>query len=187
MTGRRDILLGLGALVSCGAAPVVTMTEKDTPACDSGLRPGGGDRQGKFDADGKPRFWPGNTIICPFGSSHPLAHAMLDTNTLIQRDWSAYITPTPPSSYHMTVLGGVDAEQVAKANWPEGSAPQRQSLIRHQLSVTAWRQNGSISRIRSKWRSMLTAFMHLLSEYRYGLPARQWRPRFMISAASLQK
>ncbi|GGC31715.1 DUF1868 domain-containing protein [Asaia siamensis] len=117
---RRDILLGLGALMACGAAPAVATLEKEAPACDAGTKPEGGDRQGKFDAKGQPLIWPGNTIICPFNAADPLAQAMLDMNSLIEREWREYITPTPPSSYHMTILGGVDPEQQAKANWPSG-------------------------------------------------------------------
>lgn len=119
-TRRRDILLGLGALMACGAAPAVTTPEKEAPACDTGIKPEGGDRQGKFDAKGQPLIWPGNTIICPFNAADPLAQAMRDMNQLILREWREFITPTPPSSYHMTILGGVDPEQKAKGNWPTG-------------------------------------------------------------------
>lgn len=116
---RRHILAGLGTFLAGGAATVPSRAA-DAPGCDAGPDDKGGDRLGKFDASGKPLFWPGNTIICPFEESAPLARAMSALSQQIQRDWSGFITPTPSSSYHMTILGGVDPEQKAKGNWPSG-------------------------------------------------------------------
>ncbi|GAB6854571.1 hypothetical protein JCM15831A_15950 [Asaia astilbis] len=65
---------------------------------------------------------------------------MLELHDLIQRDWSSFIALTSPSSYHMTLLGGVDAEQKAKKNWPTGipettSIPDTALLIRDRLAA----------------------------------------------------
>ncbi|CDG39388.1 hypothetical protein ASAP_1343 [Asaia bogorensis] len=142
VSDRRTLLLGLGALFLTGAAPASTADRE--PGCDGPPLPvGGGDRQGKFDAQGKPLYWPGNTTICPFAETHPLSVAMLDMNALIRRDWSDHIVPTPPSSYHMTILGGVDPEQKAKNNWPSGISPsvtieQTTAILRDRLASKAF-------------------------------------------------
>ncbi|MFC0500690.1 DUF1868 domain-containing protein [Asaia krungthepensis] len=139
---RRTLLLGLGALLLTGAAPA--SPEDKEPSCDGPPMPeGGGDRQGKFDAQGKPLLWPGNTTICPFAETHPLSVAMLEMNALIRRDWSDHIVPTPPSSYHMTILGGVDPEQKAKNNWPSGISPsvtlaQTTPILRERIAATTF-------------------------------------------------
>lgn len=142
---RRSVLLGLGAILAGGASPL-PHPGTDQPFCASATRPQGGDRQGKFDATGTPLFWPGNTIICPFGEADPLARAMLELHDLIQRDWSSFIALTSPSSYHMTLLGGVDAEQKAKKNWPTG-IPETTSIPDTACSSEiGWLRDGSIFR-----------------------------------------
>lgn len=124
-TGRRAILSGgiasLAALLTLGAAP--DPHEGEDPHCAPEPEPGHGDRQGKFDENGRMRIWPGNTTICPFPLTHPLAQAMLEMNRLVTTQYAAYIAPTPSSSYHMTILGGVDPEQIQKGTLPVGIAP----------------------------------------------------------------
>ncbi|WP_162993419.1 DUF1868 domain-containing protein [Asaia bogorensis] len=100
-------------------AAEASQPEDDQP-CSPGSATRGGERLGKFDETGKVSVWPGNTIICPFPVEHPLAQAMLAMNRMIASDYSTYMTTTPPSSYHMTILGGVDPEQRQKNRLPIG-------------------------------------------------------------------
>lgn len=76
----------------------------------------------KFEADGRVHPFAGNTVVChlPQQGEHSAAfEAMLD----IYREAPAHrfmrkVALLPPSSYHMTVLGGANDKPRLQSSWP---------------------------------------------------------------------
>lgn len=81
----------------------------------------------KFNADGSVRRFGGNTFIGHVGqqgADYEQFDALLD----IYREMPAHafahkIALTPPSSYHVTMFGGLNDEDQGRARWPRGLPP----------------------------------------------------------------
>ncbi|HEX7641448.1 MAG TPA: DUF1868 domain-containing protein [Burkholderiaceae bacterium] len=76
----------------------------------------------KFDANGAVRRFAGNTFIghvAQQGEDFPTFDALLDIYREFPRhDFAAKISLTPPSSYHITVFGGLNEEDRGTPRWP---------------------------------------------------------------------
>ncbi|MBV1831689.1 DUF1868 domain-containing protein [Komagataeibacter sp. AV436] len=97
--------------------------------------------QNKFHPDGRPRSFPGNTVICHLPPDGAFFHAMLDLHHQMgQFDFAAKIALLPPSSYHMTVFDGLNNTRRARPTWPRDLArdtpmPQCNAWVGDRLRV----------------------------------------------------
>ena len=75
----------------------------------------------KFNADGTPRLFPGNTILCRVDHASPIGRTASAFGDAIRRQpWGAKWALLPPSSYHMTVMELV-CDQIRTAElWSSG-------------------------------------------------------------------
>lgn len=75
----------------------------------------------KFNADGSPHSFPGNTIISQIPLSTPLSDALTSVrDTLAASSFASCLALLPPSSYHMTVFEGVTERSRRQGLWPAG-------------------------------------------------------------------
>ncbi len=76
----------------------------------------------KFFADGRVRPFAGNTIICHLpqqGEGSEPFRALLDIyRQLPSQGFAHKMTALPPSSYHMTILGGANDQDRRRPLWP---------------------------------------------------------------------
>jgi hypothetical protein len=111
---RRDLVLGAGMLAGAAIAPAAVMQHGDRPR-DVGR---------KFFADGRVMPFAGNTIICHLpqqGAGSEAFAALLDIyRDLPRHGFARKMTALPPSSYHMTVIGGANDKDRRRPLWPEG-------------------------------------------------------------------
>jgi hypothetical protein len=78
----------------------------------------------KFNADGSPFRFPGNTIISHIPLATPLSDALTGVrDTLAAGSYAHCLALLPPSSYHMTVFEGVTESSRRAGIWPGGLAP----------------------------------------------------------------
>ena len=62
----------------------------------------------KFNNDGTPAYWPGNTIICHIDRRSATFAALLDIHAALMRSGLTHrLAVLPPASYHMTVFEGI--------------------------------------------------------------------------------
>lgn len=112
--GRRGFLsLAGSALVGATGASRWPALAAELPPHDVGR---------KFYADGRVKPFAGNTIIShlPQQGRNSVFLAMLDIyRQLPSYRFSHKITPTPPSSYHMTVFGGATDTDRVPGLWPK--------------------------------------------------------------------
>lgn len=115
MTDRRQFLTYGAMAAGLGGLSVF-------PASASRLRPADAGR--KFWPDGRVMPFAGNTIICHLPQQGPTSasfDALLDVyRALPAEPWARKVTPTPPSSYHMTVFGGANDKERRRPLWPAG-------------------------------------------------------------------
>lgn len=73
----------------------------------------------KFNADGTPRMYPGNTVISDVRAGNP-AHALMLAvrQSLIDAGLAALFILLPEGSYHMTVIRGLNDLVREDAYWP---------------------------------------------------------------------
>ncbi|WP_343611035.1 DUF1868 domain-containing protein [Novosphingobium sp.] len=116
MSRRRDILAGGTALLAgLAARPVwAEQASEGTP-----LPP---DVGRKFTRDGLVMPFAGNTIICHLPQQGPDS-APFDTLLDIYRalpaePWARKVAVLPPSSYHMTIIGGANQKERRRPLWP---------------------------------------------------------------------
>ncbi len=107
MRGRRT---ALRALLQAGTA-LASGTALAVPAQDwrRGVAP-------KFNRDGSPAHWTGNSIICHVDKRSENFMALLDIHCAMMRSGMLHrIAVLPPASYHMTIFNGISypARQVA--------------------------------------------------------------------------
>ena len=75
----------------------------------------------KFNADGSPFRFPGNTIISHIPLATPLSDALSSVrDTLAAGSFARCLALLPPSSYHMTVFEGVTESSRKAGIWPAG-------------------------------------------------------------------
>lgn len=100
--------------------------------------------QNKFYPDGRPRPYAGNTIICHLpqqGVQSSFFNAMLDMyRDSLAQDFCAKLALLPPSSYHMTVLDGLNDGRRAQPSWPRALArttpmPSCDEWVRNRLET----------------------------------------------------
>jgi hypothetical protein len=114
---RRLFLLN-ASVFACSAALASEETFSTMrPAAAASSKPYDVDR--KFNADGTPRRFPGNTIISHIPLATPASEALIAVrDTLKQHPFSRDLAFTPPSSYHMTVFEGVIDVLRTPGYWP---------------------------------------------------------------------
>ncbi|MCE2577824.1 DUF1868 domain-containing protein [Komagataeibacter sp. FNDCR1] len=82
--------------------------------------------QNKFYPDGRPRPYAGNTIICHLpqqGEQSSFFNVLLDMyRDVLAQGFSGKLALLPPSSYHMTVLDGLNDGLRTRPSWPEALA-----------------------------------------------------------------
>lgn len=82
------------------------------------------DRSHKFAPDGEVLPFPGNSIICHLAQQGPdsaIFYTLLDFYRIAPRTgFGPKIALLPPSSYHMTVIGGATASRRSADAWPSG-------------------------------------------------------------------
>lgn len=77
----------------------------------------------KFNSDGTVRNFAGNTFIGHIEQQTDLFDALLDIyRECLRYGFAGKIALTPPSSYHVTVFGGLNAEDQGSARWPARQA-----------------------------------------------------------------
>lgn len=77
----------------------------------------------KFNADGSPCRFPGNTIVSHVPLGTPLSDALTSVrDTLAAGSYAACLALLPPSSYHMTVFEGVTERSRREGPWPDGAS-----------------------------------------------------------------
>ncbi len=77
----------------------------------------------KFNPDGTPQPFAGNTIICHIDPASELFAALLEVHgQLGKRSFSQNLSLLPVPSYHMTVFGGANDKHRRPGAWPEGIA-----------------------------------------------------------------
>ncbi|WP_206244716.1 DUF1868 domain-containing protein [Novosphingobium terrae] len=113
MSSRRTFLAGSTALLAgLGTAARAGSPEQGTPP-DVGR---------KFLANGQVMPFAGNTIICHLPQQGPDSapfDALLDVyRVLPAREWARKVTVLPPSSYHMTIIGGANDKERRRPLWP---------------------------------------------------------------------
>ena len=118
---RRSFMLNasLAAMAAGGGAALARAA--DAPAAtDAGpRRPPSVGR--KFNADGSPFRFPGNTIISHIPLATPLSDALTSVrDTLAAGSYAHCLALLPPSSYHMTVFEGVTDSSRRAGIWPAG-------------------------------------------------------------------
>lgn len=107
----------LAASAMAGALPAFPATAQAAPG-----RTHPRDVGRKFNADGTVKHFGGNTFVghvAQQGRDYDLFDGLLD----IYREFPAHgfaskIALTPPSSYHVTVFGGLNDEDKGRARWP---------------------------------------------------------------------
>lgn len=74
---------------------------------------------GKFAPDGSVLRYPGNTFLCHLPAASQ-AHAAFRSmqSELMALPWSSHFTYLPPSSFHMTIFGGVAGDPLDGEGWP---------------------------------------------------------------------
>ena len=75
----------------------------------------------KFNSDGTPRPFSGNTIVCPLDQRSQIWSQL----SRLHSDWAKHpfaknIALVPPSSYHMTVFSGANDQDRKAGLWPAG-------------------------------------------------------------------
>lgn len=121
-TSRRTFILSapLAAVAASAAGAAVATSAAPLPASTDSAEPKPPPSVGrKFNADGSPFRFPGNTII----SHIPLATALSDAltsvrDTLAAASFAPCLALLPPSSYHMTVFEGVTESSRRAGIWP---------------------------------------------------------------------
>lgn len=89
---------------------------------------------GKFAPDGSVLPYPGNTFLCHLPhDSQAQAEFESMQRELKALPWSTHFTFLPPSSFHMTIFGGIAGNPLQHEGWPEELST---SLDRH--DVTQW-------------------------------------------------
>ncbi|RFU24345.1 hypothetical protein B7463_g11993, partial [Scytalidium lignicola] len=74
----------------------------------------------KFEANGRVRPFPGNTIICHLPSDSALRRSLLAIYEKFQNSkFAVFYTLLPPPSWHMTVFEGVCDQIRGPDSWPE--------------------------------------------------------------------
>lgn len=105
---------GAGVLASATVVPSAAMRRGDRPR-DVGR---------KFHADGRVMPFAGNTIVCHLpqqGQGSEAFAALLDVyRDLPRHRFASKMTALPPSSYHMTVIGGANDKDRRWPLWPAG-------------------------------------------------------------------
>lgn len=101
------------------------------PAVATAAAPAARDVGRKFNADGTVRPFGGNTFIGHI-EQQGAGFDQFDALLSIYREFPAYsfarkISLTPPSSYHVTVFGGLNDEDAGRPRWPRG-LPAGQSV-----------------------------------------------------------
>jgi hypothetical protein len=119
IASRRDILTA-GALMAAAFSPQALAAEVGSRPDQGGLPP---DVGRKFEPDGRVRTFSGNTIICHLGQQGPY-FATFDRVLDIYRDiprhyFARKLALLPPSSYHMTIIGGATDQGREGGAWPE--------------------------------------------------------------------
>lgn len=95
----------------------------------------------KFDADGKVRPFPGNTILCHLSQDSELHRTLLPTHEMLRKSrFTKFYTLLPPPSWHMTVFEGVCDQRRKRETWPKDlslDAPLQSchDLFREKLST----------------------------------------------------
>lgn len=107
------IAAGAGATGSAG----IRAAEPPATAGAHGPKPPSVGR--KFNADGSPCSFPGNTIISHIPLATPLSDALTAVrDTLAAGGYAPCLALLPPSSYHMTVFEGVTESSRRRGVWP---------------------------------------------------------------------
>jgi len=108
---RRDVLRGAAALMAGTMATPALAAPSALP--DVGR---------KFAADGRVIPFAGNTIICHLPQQGPDSapfDALLDIyRALPTQGWARKVAILPPSSYHMTIIGGANDKERRRPLWP---------------------------------------------------------------------
>lgn len=74
----------------------------------------------KFDREGKPMRYPGNTVISDLRESNPAFSMMDRARGLLQRSaLASHFILLPRDSYHMTVIRGLNDHVRADGYWPD--------------------------------------------------------------------
>lgn len=113
---RRSLIASAGLAAGTVLAPTWASARADRPK-DVGR---------KFHADGRVMPFAGNTIICHLpqqGEGSEAFLALLDIyRELPSHAFARKMTALPPSSYHMTVIGGANDKDRRRPLWPAGVA-----------------------------------------------------------------
>lgn len=120
MTNHRRFFMlnaSLAAIAAgAGARAAETPATPDTSGA-TGAKPPSVGR--KFNADGSPHTFPGNTIISHIPLATPLSDALTTVrDTLAAGSYAPCLALLPPSSYHMTVFEGVTESSRRNGIWP---------------------------------------------------------------------
>jgi hypothetical protein len=114
MPTRRSFLVQAGLASAVATTPVLARSV-DEVSPDVGR---------KFYADGRVHPFAGNTVVCHLpqqGEHSATFNALLDVyRELPAQRFASKLAVVPPSSWHMTVFGGVNDRPRTPATWPKG-------------------------------------------------------------------
>lgn len=109
-------------IASAGLVAGAALTPAEWSAAQSAVPERPRDVGRKFYPDGRVMPFAGNTIICHLpqqGEDSEPFRALLDIyRELPLQPFARKMTPLPPSSYHMTVIGGANDKERRRSLWP---------------------------------------------------------------------
>lgn len=121
MTNPRRAFLLNASLAAIAAGATTNVRAAEPPAAPDAVPAKPPSVGRKFNADGSPCRFPGNTIISHIPMATPLSDALTSVrDTLAAGGYAPCLALLPPSSYHMTVFEGVTESSRRNGLWPAG-------------------------------------------------------------------